>query len=69
MGLLEALQLCDWICKNGSCTHNYKYLEIKFLNIQFVNYISRMHGAACVHFSTNIIIVIQDHSVDGLFNG
>ena len=28
-----------------------------------------MHRAACVHFSTNLRIVIQNHSVDILFNG
>ena len=22
--------ICDWICKKGSCMHNYKYLEISF---------------------------------------
>ena len=28
-----------------------------------------MHGAVCVHFSTNLHIITQDHSVDGSFNG
>ena len=29
------LFICDCICKKGSYTHNYKYLEIQFWNIQF----------------------------------
>ena len=43
----------DWISKQESCVSNYKYLEISFGNIQFI-IISRMHKAACIHFSTNL---------------
>ena len=25
-----AYHICDWICKKGSYTRNYKYLEIQF---------------------------------------
>ena len=41
---------------------NYRYLEIHF---KIFN--SRIYGAACMHCSTDL--VIQDRSVEGLFNG
>ena len=52
-------KICDWICKKG----DYKYLEIPFGNIQFIIFQECMEQLACIS------PLIQDHSVDGLFNG
>ena len=44
------VDVCDWICKKGSYTHNYKCLEtILKYSIHYI--ISRMYEAACVYFS------------------
>ena len=38
---------CDWICKKESCTHNYKYLEIQFWNIQLIIYLKNARSSLC----------------------
>ena len=35
MCVCMSMYICDWICKKGSCTCNYKYLGIQFWNIEF----------------------------------
>ena len=51
-GILYTTHICDWIWEKGSYMRNYKYLEIWFWKFNSL-YILRMHGAACMHFSTN----------------
>ena len=42
------IKLCDWICKKESYTHNFKYLEIYFWNIQFNISREWLELSACV---------------------
>ena len=50
------------------CLHIYKYLEMPFLNIQFV--IKYLESALCyLHAIPHKSVVIQDNSVGLLLNG
>ena len=58
---VSMLCICDWICKKGSYTCNYKYIDIHFQNIQFI--ISQ----ECTELLVCISILIYSHP--RLFSG
>ena len=46
------LFVCNWMLEKPPLMHKDKYLEIRNLTNYSMNYIPRIHGAACVHFFT-----------------
>ena len=58
--------ICDWICENVHCSHNYKYEKYRFEILKAVY----LQNAWCVFYAIlRQSIVIQGNLIDVLSSG